>query len=71
MPRVADHGAQGRGGTFSDRLMHVNRASRKARQLRAAVVSRKEQPMLDVILLAVGLAFFALSIGYAYACDRL
>jgi len=27
--------------------------------------------MLDVILLALGLAFFALSIGYAYACDRL
>jgi len=26
--------------------------------------------MLDVILLALGLAFFALSIGYAYACDR-
>jgi K+-transporting ATPase KdpF subunit len=43
MPRVADHGAQGRGGTFSDKLMHVNRASRKACQLRAAVVSRKEQ----------------------------
>jgi hypothetical protein len=27
--------------------------------------------MLDVILLALGLAFFALSIGYAFACDRL
>jgi len=27
--------------------------------------------MLDVILLALGFAFFALSIGYAYACDRL
>jgi hypothetical protein len=32
---------------------------------------QKEQPVLDVILLAVGLAFFALSIAYAYACDRL
>jgi len=32
---------------------------------------RKEQPMLDAILLAVGLGFFALSILYAYACDRL
>jgi hypothetical protein len=32
---------------------------------------RKEQPMLDVILLAVGLGFFALSIAYAFACDRL
>ena len=28
-------------------------------------------PMLDVIVLAIGLAFFALSVGYAIACDRL
>jgi hypothetical protein len=27
--------------------------------------------MLDVIMLIIGLAFFALSVGYAYACDRL
>ena len=27
--------------------------------------------MLDIILIAVGLGFFALSIAYAYACDRL
>jgi len=27
--------------------------------------------MLDVVMLAIGLAFFALSIGYVYACDRL
>jgi len=32
---------------------------------------RKGAIMLDVILLALGLAFFALSIGYAFACDRL
>jgi hypothetical protein len=31
----------------------------------------KERPMLDLILLAVGLGFFALSIAYVYACDRL
>ena len=28
-------------------------------------------PMLDIILLAIASAFFALSVGYAYACDRL
>ena len=28
-------------------------------------------PMLDVILLALGLGFFVLTVGYAYACDRL
>jgi len=27
--------------------------------------------MLDLILLAIGLGFFALSIGYTIACDRL
>ena len=32
---------------------------------------RKELPMLDVILLALGLGFFVLTVGYAYACDRL
>jgi hypothetical protein len=32
---------------------------------------RREATMLDVILLALGLGFFVLSIGYAYACDRL
>jgi hypothetical protein len=32
---------------------------------------KEEQPVLDVILLAVGVGFFALSIAYVYACDRL
>ena len=31
----------------------------------------RELCMLDLILLATGLGFFALSIGYAVACDRL
>jgi hypothetical protein len=31
----------------------------------------KEHSMLDFIMLALGLGFFALSVGYAYACDRL
>jgi len=26
--------------------------------------------MMDLILLALGLGFFVLSVGYAYACDR-
>jgi len=32
---------------------------------------RKERSMLDVIVLAIGLGFFALSVGYTIACDRL
>jgi len=27
--------------------------------------------MLDIILIVLALALFAMSIGYAYACDRL
>jgi hypothetical protein len=26
---------------------------------------------MDVVMLAIGFVFFALSIGYVYACDRL
>ena len=32
---------------------------------------RREHPMLDLMLLALGLGFFVLTIGYVYACDRL
>jgi len=27
--------------------------------------------MLDIVMLALGLAFFALAVGYTYACERL
>ena len=30
-----------------------------------------EDPMLDLVMLALGLAFFALTVGYAFACERL
>jgi hypothetical protein len=32
---------------------------------------RTEHPMLDLVMLALGLGFFALTMGYAFACDRL
>jgi hypothetical protein len=32
---------------------------------------RKEHLMLDVVMLVLGLGFIALSVGYAYACERL
>jgi hypothetical protein len=31
----------------------------------------KEHLMLDVIMIAIALGFFALSVGYTIACDRL
>jgi hypothetical protein len=33
--------------------------------------SAQEPSMLDIILIALGLGFFALAIGYGYACERL
>jgi hypothetical protein len=30
-----------------------------------------EHPMLDIVVLAIGAALFAVAIGYAYACERL
>jgi len=31
----------------------------------------EDASMLDVLMVALALGFFALSVGYAYACDRL
>jgi hypothetical protein len=31
----------------------------------------RSMQMMDLIMLALGLVFFALSVGYAIACDRL
>jgi hypothetical protein len=33
--------------------------------------ARKEHLMLDVVMLALGLGFFVLAVGYTYACERL
>jgi hypothetical protein len=37
----------------------------------AVPISPKEHPMFDLVMLAVALILFAVTIGYAYACDRL
>ncbi|NVN87810.1 MAG: hypothetical protein HXX15_17165 [Rhodopseudomonas sp.] len=36
-----------------------------------AITEPKERPMLDIIMLAIGLGLFALSVGYAYGCEWL
>jgi hypothetical protein len=38
--------------------------------LRKSRIARSIQ-MMDVVMLAIGLGFFVLSVGYCYACDRL
>ena len=45
--------------------------SREDRSKRFAEPAEQEHPMLDVIMLALGLAFFAAAVGYGYACERL
>jgi hypothetical protein len=51
---------------FGNALRHI-RESAGRNDGRAA----KEHSMLDVVMLALGLGFFVLSVGYAYACDWL
>ena len=31
----------------------------------------QENWMLDIVMLALGLGFFAVAVGYTYACERL
>jgi hypothetical protein len=46
-----------------------------ARLLLASVdaqsIAARSTSMMDIAMLAIGFVFFALSIGYVYACDRL
>jgi hypothetical protein len=58
---------------FAGRLMHVKVAHLLSVTIRPDGNARPKGSiqMLDLIMLAIGLGFFALSIGYAYACDRL
>jgi hypothetical protein len=53
-------------------LIHIRNASPETRNGRAHEKHRdKEHLMLDVLMLAIGLGFFAAGIGYAYACEHL
>jgi hypothetical protein len=71
MPQVARH----RGNTGTDVIGAIPEQTkggyrRKTGGTIFGVVARSIK-MLDVIMLAIGLAFFALSVGYTIACDRL
>jgi hypothetical protein len=34
-------------------------------------IEQRGMHMLDLLMLAIGLGFFALAVGYVHACDRL
>jgi hypothetical protein len=48
-------------------LQHSTRAGRSSSIPRTI----QEHLMLDIAMLALGLGFFAVAIGYTYACERL
>jgi hypothetical protein len=39
--------------------------------MRWPALMHRSTPMLDVLMLALALGFFAAAIGYTYACERL
>ena len=53
--------------------MLIQRVPRSPQHARAAQGNKrnKEYLMLDVLMLALGLGFFVLAVGYTYACERL
>jgi hypothetical protein len=52
-------------------LIHFNVVSRKNICSIGFTTGHKEHPMLDLILISLGLGFFVAAVAYAYACDRL
>ena len=59
------------------RLIQVKRfaaSKTKMNRLKAMpqiVAIVRSMHMMDIVMIALGLAFFALSVGYTVACDRL
>jgi hypothetical protein len=47
------------------------RASPGSREAVAPEGATRSNPMMDILMLALGFGFFALAIGYTYACERL
>ena len=51
-------------------MVAKSRNAEEPLQTQGPIITRSI-PMMDVVMLAIGFAFFALSIGYVYGCDRL
>jgi hypothetical protein len=51
-------------------LIHRNLPSRECATVAPGNKREKEHLMLDVVLLALGLGFFLVAVGYAHACER-
>jgi hypothetical protein len=57
-------------GTLTIRCDYRNLLSRSA-TVAPGNKRDKEHLMLDVVMLALGLGFFLVAVGYAHACERL
>lgn len=53
-------------------MIHRNPSSAATRtDCAGKQVSDQEHSMLDIVMLALGLGFFVVAVGYTYACERL
>jgi len=74
MRPVALHGhCYGQSPVCSCDPVLIQRDPRSLQHPQAALGNKhdKEHFMLDVVMLALGLGFFAAAVGYTYACERL
>jgi hypothetical protein len=74
MRRVALHDhryGQGAGCSSDPGEFPLIPATGLARNARQKRTRHKGAFMLDIVMLAMGLGFFVLAIGYTYACERL
>ena len=73
MRRVACHGPDRDDAGLAIRypVDPATRLIENARTLLPATSATGETVMWDVVMLALGLGFFAAGIGYAYVCERL
>jgi len=57
---------------FTPGVIYVKAAAGRAR-LKASTNSQfaRRFPVMDIVMLVIGFAFFAASVAYVYACDQL
>jgi hypothetical protein len=57
--------------TYAPDGTSLSNTGEKAIRYRPAGHTAQEHLMLDVFMLALGLGFFVVAVGYTYACERL
>jgi hypothetical protein len=59
------------GSRYFERVDSINIAPRRQSSALLLGHSFGALSMMDLVMLAIGIAFFALTVGYVYGCDRL